>query len=345
MTKFSNTRIICKAAPFALVCVLNAGCATAEAMAAEAAEPAHAAETEGQADPGYTGPKKSIAVAGFTANAAFYSRYGGWEQGGGLAAMLESELKGSERFRIVNRTNLDATFYEQELNESGLTARRTARAGQLIGAQYLVTAAVTEFTMAEKGGGLSVGGSFGGVLGSISPRTQKGRIAIDFSVVDSTTGEVVASFPVEKKLKSTAIAANVTRKGVSVGGDTFENSPLGKAAREVMEIAADHVAAALESKAWTAHVAQVRPNALYVNAGADSGLKSGDRLVIERVVDRIEDPMTGALLGIEKQAIGEAVVVTVDDQYSTAQYSAAYAPQPGDRLILQEQIRLSYQMQ
>jgi len=284
----------------------------------------------------YYGPKKSVAVVDFSANGAFLSQYGEWSEGGGLAAMFESELKALKRFRVVNRSHLDSTLYEQELNVNGLTARPVASPGQLVGAQYIVRASVTDFTLSEKGGGISVGGNIGGVLGAISPRTQKGRISIDFIASDTTSGEVVASFALTKELKSKAIAASVSKSRLSVGGDTFKNTPLGKAARALVKDAAVLLARALEDKAWTAHVAHVRGDKLFVNAGVDSGLNRGDRLIISRVTDRIVDPMTGALLGVEKRRIGEAIIDGVAEQYATAYFNAPFAPAPGDLLTLKQ---------
>ena len=346
MANAVHTSTTKKVASIAMAIALIGGCAT-QVMAQSDNESdvnSNSADLETTAS-AYLGPKKSIAIVEVAGNGAFHAQYGHWSEGTGLAAMLASELAQSNRFRVVNRSHLGATYYEQEIAARGLTARQTARPNQLIGAQYLVRASVTEFTMSEKGGGISIGGNIGGALGSIAPRRQKGRIAIDFTVVDSTTGEVVTSFPMTKKLKSTAIAASITRNNLSVGGDSFKNSPLGKAARELMTEAAYKLADALKDEDWTAQVAQVRADALYVNAGADSGLRPGDRFKIERVIDRIEDPVTGALLGIEKHVIGEAVVTNVANQYATAQYHAAYAPQTGDLVTIQPAMRVSYNNQ
>lgn len=314
-----------------MMCAAGAANANDDAFAA----PEGYAQEDGAAPTAYQGAKKSVAVIDFSANGAFLSRYGDWTEGAGLAAMFASELAETGRFRVVNRSHLDSTLYEQQLNVNGLTARPTAQPGQLVGAQYLVRGSVTDFTLAEKGGGISVGGNIGGVLGAISPRTQKGRISIDFSVIDSTSGEVIASFPVTKKIKSTAIAARVSKNNINVGGNTFKNTPLGEAAREAIAEAAARLTDALADKAWTAHVANVGATSLYVNAGADSGLHPGDRLTITRVSQRIVDPVTGALLGVEKHRVGEAVIDSVQDQYATAFYDAAVPPQPGDLLTLE----------
>lgn len=278
------------------------------------------------------GPKKSVAVVDFGANGGFLYQYGEWQAGGGLAAMLETELAETDQFRIASRSHLDAALYEQQLSNSGLTARQTATPGQLLGAQYLVRGTVTDFTLSEKGGGISVGGSIGGVLGGISPQSRTGRISIDFQVMDSTTGEIVDSFSVTRKVKSKSIAVSASKSGFNVGGNTFKNTPLGKAAREAIAEASDRISAGLQNRSWSAHVAQVNVNSLYVNVGADAGLQPGDTLKISRVVEQINDPITGALLGREVAQIGSATVISVSEQYARASFSSMMAPEAGDIL-------------
>ena len=316
----------------------TASCAAIAAMIAfSPVEPAGAQQAAAQsyADAGHqlVGPKKSVAVIDFGATGAFLSQYGGWDAGGGLAAMLETELQQTGRFRLANRSHLDAALYEQQLSAGGLTAGTAAQPAQLVGAQFLIRGTVTDFTLAQKGGGFSIGGNLGGgVVGGIGPRSRTGRVAIDFQVMDSTTGEVVDAFSVSKKIKSRSIAVSASRDGVNVSGNRFENTPLGEAAREAIAEASARVANSLDGQDWAAHVAQVRQDTLYVNVGADGGLRAGDTLKIFRIVDQINDPVTGAILGMERAEIGRATITSVADQYARADYASMIAPEAGDIL-------------
>ncbi len=320
-----------KSASIAAMAALMAGFAAAPVVAQDT-NPSEYAETETR-----MGPKKSVAVIDFGANGAFLYQYGEWQAGGGLAAMLETELSQTNQFRIANRSHLDAALYEQQLSNSGLTARQTATPGQLLGAQYLVRGTVTDFTLSEKGGGISVGGQIGGVLGGISPQSRTGRISIDFQVIDSTSGEVVESFSVKRKVKSKSIAVSASKSGLNIGANTFKNTPLGQAAREAISQASYRISDSLANRTWSAHVAQVNADTLYVNVGADAGLRAGDTLKIYRIVEQINDPITGALLGMEKAEIGHATVSTVSEQYARARFSAMTAPEPGDILTYSNQ--------
>ena len=312
------------------------GCATQSPnmpTTAHNAAPTAMASTASAQAPFY-GAKKSIAVAKFDANGAFLNSYGGAELGGGLSAIMVSELDKTGAFRVVSRSDLDAALYEQSLSLQGLTAADTVQAGQLVGAQYLVRGSVTEFSNAKKGGGISIGGDLGGLLGAVSPQRRIGHVGIDVSVFDATTGEVVAISTVKREVKRMAIGASVTGDGWSVGANKFENTVLGEAAREAIAEAVAQVAGALSGKAWTAQVAQVRGNTLYVNAGAESGLKMGDTMTITRVTDRIVDPVTGAVLGVEDVTVGIATISEVQGQYAKAIFSTSSAPLTGDTLKL-----------
>lgn len=308
-----------------------AGALAASACPALAQTAAHPAPAYGAA---LQGPKKSVAVIDVSANGAFQAQYGSWTAGGGLAAMLETELAQTNRFHIADRSHLDSVLYEQKLGALGLNSAKTAKPGALTGAQFLVRAAVTDFTLTEKGGGFSIGGNFGGVLGGISPQSREGRVSIDFQVIDSTTGQVVDAFSVTRKIHSRSIALTASKSGVSVGGNRFSNTPLGAAAREAIVEASVRIARALDDQTWSARVAQVSGQSLYVNAGVGSGLRAGDALRIYRVVQTITDPVTGALLGSEKVEIGQATIAQVSEQYATATFQTHHAPAIGDVLTL-----------
>ncbi len=281
------------------------------------------------------GAKKTIAVAKFDGHGAFVAKYGGWDEiGGGLAAMLISELNRSGRFNVVDRADLDSVLREQQYSESGLTAARTVKAGRLLGAQYLVRGSVTEFDEAESGGGFSLGGTVGGFLGSISPQSRSGHVAIDVRVIDTTTGQIVHSYTANKRIKESAIAGSFGFKNLSVGANSFERTPLGKAARGAISEATQSIVQAMNSHAWEGAVAKVSGNLLYVNAGQDSGLAPGDVLTIHRVIDKVTDPVTGEVLGMEMVELGYATVTNVQARYATANFATASLPYVGDTVKL-----------
>jgi len=277
-------------------------------------------------------PKKTIAVARFDANGAFLSRYGGTSLGGGLAAQMATELEHSGRFIVVERAELGSVLQEQEMALSGLTGAPTsARAGQLIGAQLLVRASVTEFSESDEGSGFSIGGPISGSFGSVlGTRTRRGTVAIDVRVIDTTSGRVVASHRVAREIKRTSLSLQGTGHGTSLGYDTFQRTPLGTATREAISEAVAKIGSQLDDVPWNAQVAKVRADQVYVSAGINANLRGGDRLHVYRVVDRVVDPRTLEVLGFDEQRIGTVTLGSVNDRYSVGIYTGNHQPQVGD---------------
>jgi curli biogenesis system outer membrane secretion channel CsgG len=278
-------------------------------------------------------PKKTIAVARFDANGAFLSRYGGTSLGGGLAAQMATELEHSGRFIVVERAELGSVLQEQEMALSGLTGAPTsARAGELIGAQLLVRASVTEFSENDGGSGFSIGGPISGSFGSVlGTRTRRGKVAIDVRVIDTTSGRVVASHRVAREIKRTSLGLQgASRGGTSLGYDSFKGTALGTATREAISEAVAKIGSQLDDVPWNAQVAKVRADQVYVSAGINANLRGGDRLHVFRVVDRVVDPRTLEVLGLDEQRIGTVTLGSVNDRYSVGVYAGNHQPQIGD---------------
>jgi hypothetical protein len=59
---------------------------------------------------------------------------------------------------------------------------------------------------------------------------------------------------------------------------------------------------------------------LVLNVGAHDGVKVGDRLQVWRAGREIRDPASGKVLMHDDKLLGEALVITVNDISSIAQY-------------------------
>ena len=57
--------------------------------------------------PAVKGPKRTVAVGKFAATGAFTEKYGQWDIGGGLAAMLVTALLETDQFIVVERANIN----------------------------------------------------------------------------------------------------------------------------------------------------------------------------------------------------------------------------------------------
>ena len=62
---------------------------------------------------------------------------------------------------------------------------------------------------------------------------------------------------------------------------------------------------------------------LVVNVGARDGVKLGDHLQVWRAGREIRDPSSGKVLMHDDTLLGEAVVITVKDNFAIAHYSGS----------------------
>lgn len=107
-----------------------------------------------------------------------------WYRGGAEAAqdIFVTELVKSGKFRVIDREQLAALMREKNLSLSGDIDPSTAvRAGKLLGVEYFLTGAVTEYGTTSQGGG-----GFG-----VSVKKKKFVGAMNARLIDTETGEIV----------------------------------------------------------------------------------------------------------------------------------------------------------
>lgn len=186
------------------------------------------------------GDRPSVGVSEFRNDTSAGWWYGG--AGNDLAAMLTNELAGMEKFKVVERSKLDAVLDEQDLADSGRISKSTgAKIGKLTGAKYLVFATVSAFETDVKGtgGGLS----FRGV--SVGGKKEDAYMAVDLRVVDTTTGEVSFTRTVEARASSGGLNVGLYRGGFGGNLSKYEKTPTGKAIRAVVMEISEYLACAM----------------------------------------------------------------------------------------------------
>jgi curli biogenesis system outer membrane secretion channel CsgG len=113
-----------------------------------------------------------------------------WYKGGAEAAqdVFVTELVKSGKFRVVEREQLEALMQEKNLTLSGDVDPKTAvKIGKLLGVNYLLTGAITEYGNTDKGahsGGL-------GRLPGFSAGKRTFVAAMNARLIDTSTGEIV----------------------------------------------------------------------------------------------------------------------------------------------------------
>src|SRR5205085_1914626 len=292
------------------------------------------------AEPLMEGPRRSIVVDRFQSNGQFDAAYGNWDVGGGLAAMLATALAQSGQFVVLERASMGAVIFEQELKANNAANPETGpQLGQVAAAQYIVIGAVTEFGMEDKGGGLSlgIGGSArGNPLNSLlGTKRTEGAVAIDMRIVDTSTTQVVQTVKVKEPISQTSFNVSVDYNAINMGGDQFNKTPLGEAARKAIEKAVAEIIAAAAREPWHGLLVAYDGSEAVINAGRNAGIKPGDHFNVERVAQKLTDPATGEVLSVRRRAVGTLDVKSVEDRVSFASFTTADGNQPvrGDLVI------------
>lgn len=290
--------------------------------------------------PKVKGPKRTVAVGKFDSIGSFAASYGDWSIGGGLSSMFVTALREADRFIVVERANLQQVLAEQELAAGGLTRQEgRPQMGNLQNAQIMIYGAVTEFDTGEKGGGLSLGvasGALGSLLGGgASMQGKSGTVGLDIRLVDTSSGEIIDSFSVKETVKSRSFDINAGYKGMNLGTNQFYKTPLGQAARKAITKAVQKIARRSEDVNWSSSVVEYDAGEIYLNFGENAGLKSGDKFVVERIIKRLTDPMTGELLSVRKKELGVVTLTGVEERLSYGDYAAIdiTPPERGDMAV------------
>lgn len=279
------------------------------------------------------GPKRTVAVSRFASNSDLNFKYGLADVGGGLSDLLTSALVESGQFIVVERETLSDVLSEQKLTASGLVNQEgAATPGSLIGASLLIKGAVTEFNEAAGGGGFGIGVAGVGV----GLKSRKATVGLDIQVIDATTGQVLASYPVRENITSKSVGVDATKLGVNTGFSQFLQTAIGTAARKAITTAVQRFADAAASRPWTGRVVAFEQGEVVINAGSTSGIRAGDSFVVERASKVFTNPSTGRVLGQRKVQVGRVVVSEVDDEIAFGVFQAlsAATPSRGDLIVV-----------
>jgi curli biogenesis system outer membrane secretion channel CsgG len=250
--------------------------------------------------------------------------------GKAAADLLITKLVQEGNVSVIERSAIDKLLTEQNFSNSDRTDPVTAaKLGRVLGVDAIVLGTITRYDYADKmtgGGGTRLGG-----FGGMSTKTKhdiSAQVQISTRLVSPDTAEVLAV---------SQGTGEVNRKGVKIdmrdmssqvsmmGGNT--NNPL---MNECMDSAITQLTAKLKEA-----FPKLPPHApvidglvadasgsgqLVLNVGAHDGVRLGDRLQVWRAGREIRDPVSDKVLMRDDTLLGEAVVITVTDISSIAQY-------------------------
>jgi len=239
---------------------------------------------------------------------------GVWDIGDAWGTVLTDMLNQSGKFIVLGESDMRAeAMHEQDFAASGRVAggAKAPVTGQMTPAQLLVKGAITH-VQGDTGGG------HGGIRihgFRIGGGGKKAEINATIYIVDSTTGQVVASTNVVGKAK---------KRGLSVGYDTgswgaafggHKNDNVGLAVQDACAQAVEFLKQQIQDIPWTGSVILVKNGKVYVNRGAREGVQPGMTFVVGKR-EILRDPDTGEILDEEVQQVATLQVTKVKEKLS-----------------------------
>jgi hypothetical protein len=196
-------------------------------------------------------------------------------------------------------------------------------------AQLLVKGAIThvQSDTGGAGGGIRVQGfKIGGGGG-------KGEVNATIYVVDSTTGQVLASTNVvgTHKRSSLGLGYSTGSWGAAFGG--HENDNVGLAVQDACAAAVNFLIKQLPGFPWTGTVVMVKGGQVYINRGAREGVSVGQNFVVGDV-EVLRDPDTGEVLDESMTEIAGLKIDQVKEKLSIASVTW------GDSAVIEKGMRI-----
>lgn len=281
----------------------------------------------------YKGIKHAVGVTDF--ENIKYNRYYS-DLSNNLASMLEASLFETGRFVIVERKEIADVFTEQDLQASGraATAKSVAQTGLIRSAKYIATGSVTRVdtnTSGNDGGigirGIRIGGS-----------SSKAEIELVVKLVDTTSGEVVASKRIVGVAGGSKIRVGFYKNGVSGNLGSFAKTPIGEAAQDCISAATDFIASEMEDYDITANIVMVKSDDMIViNRGESYGVTAGNVFEVREAGEILTDPDTGEILDVFEGAVTGTIEVTrITEKVSYCKLIDGITPNRGDSVVYKD---------
>jgi curli biogenesis system outer membrane secretion channel CsgG len=155
--------------------------------------------------------RQAVAVMDFDYGTVGYHWWGQYDIGKGMADQVVDALLEDGTFRVIERKKLDTVLAEQDFSQSDRadpSAAKLTKMGKVLGVRYIIAGSITKFGGEEKSYG--GGGLMKGKLGGLGLKKAKTEVTLTARLIDTTTGEILAS----------AKGEGLSKKGggLSVGG-------------------------------------------------------------------------------------------------------------------------------
>ena len=218
-----------------------------------------------------------------------------------MTEQLIVAIHSSGGYTVVERPQMGAVLREQGFQNIAVDPSQAVELGKLSGADYTMVGKVTMALVeanptagaVEQISAILGLGDIGAMAGDYVHK-YKGKIGLEFRFVDNTTGEVVIAGTVEG-----------SKSGASVP-DAFNNACKSAATNFLKQL--DML------NPFRARVAAVSGSDIYIDQGAEAGIRQGEMLLVVREGNPIV--VNGRVVAVEQKELGKIKVVEVNSDYA-----------------------------
>jgi hypothetical protein len=240
-----------------------------------------------------------------------------------LTQMMLTALASTQKFRVVEREQLDVLMQEQQRAKAGQVKSRSGGAtGGFEGADYLIYGTITTLSASKKS-------NFGATLGMSMLAGENAQptncysgevtLSLDIRITEAATGQI----RYVQRIDETKKAGTICGEGVPQTNAT-----------ELFRSAADRVASGLVTTVYPIKVAAVQGDgSMTLNYGTGT-LQVSDYVTVFRPGEAVIDPDTGKSLGSSEEFVGIAQVTDVQTSFSKARPVAGFDFPPAARDIV-----------
>lgn len=236
----------------------------------------------------------------------------------GVSDILVNRLVATGNFTVIERSQIEAVLAEQNFGASGrIEPSSAAEIGRILGVDAIIIGTITQFDVQQRESG-------GGIIGiGVGVSKKEAYVKLNVRLIDTSTAEILAT----AEGNGTANQSDTEVSVIGIGGGS-ETENTGKLLTFATEQAIDQVIADISSQSnaiaiapgsqATAVIAYVSGNTVVLNQGTTSGYSVGMKLSIERLVEEVKDPQTGAIIHQVTNKVAEVEIVEVDNDSSVA---------------------------
>jgi curli biogenesis system outer membrane secretion channel CsgG len=231
-----------------------------------------------------------------------------------LTQMIMTATAATQKFRVMERQQLDVLVQEQQRAKGGLvTSRNGGAVGGFQGADYLIYGTITSLSVTKRA---DFGAALGMALLAGDKNTQPQNcyagevtLSLDVRIADGETGQIKYVKRIDEKKK----AGTVCGEGVPQVNAT-----------ELFRSAADKVATGLVTSVYPIKVANAQVDGTVMLNYGEGTVKLGDYLTIFRAGEAVIDPDTGRTIGSSEQRVGIVQITDVQSGFSKARPVAGF---------------------